>query len=88
MNTLTEYDHTSSAETIERAKDDIVITSKVILIVKLLQQPPKLKLIAITATGTNNADLVAAEETGNAARNVTGYSSTTVPEHVMGLIFF
>ena len=29
--TWTEYDHTSSAETIERAKDaDIVITSKVI----------------------------------------------------------
>ncbi len=52
-----------------------------------LQQLPKLKLIAITATGTNNVDLVAAEEMGIAVRNVTGYSSTTVPEHVMGLIF-
>ena len=52
-----------------------------------LQQLPKLKLIAITATGTNNVDLVAAEEMGIAVRNVTGYSSTTVPEHVIGLIF-
>lgn len=86
--TWTEYDHTSSAETIERARDaDIVITSKVIFDRETLQQLPKLKLIAITATGTNNVDLVAAEEMGIAVRNVTGYSSTTVPEHVMGLIF-
>lgn len=63
--TWTEYDHTSSAETIERAKDaDIVITSKVIFDRETLQQLPKLKLIAITATGTNNVDLVAAEEMG------------------------
>ena len=41
----------------------------------------------MTATGTNNVDLVAAEEMGIAVRNVTGYSSTTVPEHVIGLIF-
>ena len=52
-----------------------------------LSEKPKLKLIAITATGTNNVDLVAAKEMGIAVRNVTGYSSTTVPEHVIGLIF-
>ena len=86
--TWTEYEYTSYAETIERAKDaDIVITSKVIFDRETLKQLPKLKLIAITATGTNNVDLVAAEEMGIAVRNVTGYSSTTVPEHVMGLIF-
>lgn len=88
VHTWIEYEHTSSAETIERAKDaDIVITSKVIFDRETLKQLPKLKLIAITATGTNNVDLVAAEEMGIAVRNVTGYSSTTVPEHVMGLIF-
>ncbi|HHF6250003.1 TPA: 2-hydroxyacid dehydrogenase [Haemophilus influenzae] len=86
--TWTEYEHTSAEQTIERAKDaDIVITSKVIFDRETLQQLPKLKLIAITATGTNNVDLVAAEEMGIAVRNVTGYSSTTVPEHVIGLIF-
>ena len=88
VHTWTEYEHTSSSETIERAKDaDIVITSKVIFDRETLKQLPKLKLIAITATGTNNVDLVAAEEMGIAVSNVTGYSSTTVPEHVMGLIF-
>ena len=88
VHTWTEYEHTSSSQTIERAKDaDIVITSKVIFDRETLKQLPKLKLIAITATGTNNVDLVAAKEMGIAVRNVTGYSRTTVPEHVIGLIF-
>ena len=52
-----------------------------------MQQLPKLKLIAITATGTNNVDLEAAKEFGVAVKNVTGYSATTVPEHVLGMIF-
>ena len=83
-----EYEYTSAEQTIERAKDaDIIITSKVILSCEVLQQLPKLKLIAITATGTNNVDLDAAKEFGVAVKNVTGYSATTVPEHVLGMIF-
>ena len=83
-----EYEYTSAEQTIERAKDaDIIITSKVILSREMLQQLPKLKLIAITATGTNNVDLEAAKELGVAVKNVTGYSATTVPEHVLGMIF-
>ena len=83
-----EYERTSAEETVERAKNaDIVITSKVIFDRETLEQLPRLKLIALTATGTNNIDLVAAAELGVAVRNVTGYSSTTVPEHVLGLIF-
>lgn len=83
-----EYDRTSAEETYDRAKDaDIVITSKVLFGRELLAKLPKLKLIAITATGTNNIDLVAAKELGIAVKNVTGYSSVTVPEHVLGMIF-
>ena len=83
-----EYEYTSAEQTIERSKDaDIIITSKVILSREVLQQLPKLKLIAITATGTNNVDLDAAKELGVTVKNVTGYSATTVPEHVLGMIF-
>lgn len=86
--TWTEYDRTLAHETFERAKDaDIVVTSKVVFDRELMQRLPKLKLIAITATGTNNVDLVAAKELGIAVKNVTGYSSVTVPEHVLGMIF-
>ncbi|KMK51024.1 glycerate dehydrogenase [[Actinobacillus] muris] len=83
-----EYDRTTADQTFERAKDaDIIITSKVLFGRELLAKLPKLKLIAITATGTNNIDLVAAKELGIAVKNVTGYSSVTVPEHVLGMIF-
>lgn len=84
----TEYSHTSAEQTFERAKEaDIIVTSKVLLGRELLAKLPKLKLIAITATGTNNVDLVAAKELGIAVKNVTGYSTTTLPEHVLAMIF-
>lgn len=84
----TEYPTTQADQTLARAKEaDILITSKVILNREILSQLPKLKLIAITATGTNNVDLVAAKELGIAVKNVTGYSSVTVPEHVIGMIY-
>ncbi len=85
---LTEYAHTAAEQVLERAKDaDIIITSKVILNHEILSQLPKLKLIAVTATGTNNIDLMAAKALGITVKNVTGYSSVTVPEHVIGMIY-
>ena len=85
---LTEYAHTAAEQVLARAKDaDIIITSKVILNHEILSQLPKLKLIAVTATGTNNIDLVAAKVLGITVKNVTGYSSVTVPEHVIGMIY-
>ena len=85
---LTEYAHTAAEQVLERAKDaDIIITSKVILNHEILSQLPKLKLIAVTATGTNNIDLAAAKALGIVVKNVTGYSSVTVPEHVIGMIY-
>ena len=85
---LTEYAHTAAEQVLARAKDaDIIITSKVILDREILSQLPKLKLIAVTATGTNNIDLAAAKVLGIVVKNVTGYSSVTVPEHVIGMIY-
>ena len=84
----TEYDRTLPEETFERSKDaDIVVTNKVVFDRELLSRLPKLKFIAITATGTNNIDLDAAKDLGIAVKNVPGYSSVAVPEHVLGMIF-
>lgn len=86
--TWTEYSHSTKEQVIERAKEaDIVIMSKINFDRELMQQLPNLKLIALTATGMNNVDLVAAKELGIEIKNVTGYSQTTVPEHVIGMIF-
>ena len=86
--TWTEYDRTLPEETFERTKEaDIVVTNKVVFDRELLSRLPKLKLIAITATGTNNIDLDAAKDLCIAVKNVPGYSGVAVPEHVLGMIF-
>lgn len=83
-----EYEHTTPEQTVDRLRDaDIAITSKVLFSREVIQQLPRLKLIAITATGTNNVDLEAAKALGVCVKNVTGYSSVTVPEHVLGMIY-
>jgi glycerate dehydrogenase len=46
---------------------------------------PELKMIAISATGTNNVDLDACRERGIVVSNIRGYAGHTVPEHVMAL---
>jgi len=47
---------------------------------------PKLRLVAITATGTNNVDLVAAKELGIRVCNVKGYSTRSVAQHTLCLL--
>ena len=52
----------------------------------LLDGAPKLKLIAVAGTGTDNIDLAAARERGIAVCNVRGYCTASVVQHVWGLI--
>ena len=52
-----------------------------------LAQLPKLKLIAVAATGTDVIDKAAAKERGIAIVNIRNYAFNTVPEHVIALMF-
>nr|WP_086939648.1 D-2-hydroxyacid dehydrogenase [Thaumasiovibrio occultus] len=82
------YPETVPEEVISRAKDStILITNKVVLDADTLEQLPKLKLIAVSATGTNNIDLAACRRLDIAVCNVRGYANRAVPEHVIGLIY-
>ena len=82
------YDLTNENETLERVKDaDIVITNKV-LITKEHMDNSKMKLICITATGTNNVDLAYAKEKGIPVKNVAGYSSSSVAQVAFSMIFY
>jgi glycerate dehydrogenase len=47
-----------------------------------LEQLPKLKMVAVAATGTNNVDLECCRERGIVVSNIRNYSVHTVPEHV------
>ncbi|QOL25713.1 D-2-hydroxyacid dehydrogenase [Thalassotalea sp. LPB0316] len=84
VDTLTYYPLTQPDEIIERAKDaQIIITNKVILTESILSKLPELKLICISATGTNNVDLVAARRLGITVTNVSGYAKQAVSQYVM-----
>ncbi|RLM27261.1 glycerate dehydrogenase [Brenneria alni] len=83
-----EYNHTPADQVIVRAKNsDIIITNKTVLTREILSALPSLKLIAVTATGTNTIDTVAAEELGIAVKNVPNYSTQAVSEHTIAMIF-
>ena len=52
----------------------------------VLEAAPKLRLVAVAATGVNNVDLDACRERGVAVTNIRGYAEHTVPEHVFMLL--
>jgi len=82
------YNITLANETKDRVKDaDIVITNKVV-IGKDEMEGSSLKLICISATGTNNVDLNYAKEKGIEVKNVAGYSSSSVVQVAFSMIFY
>lgn len=68
------------------ADADVVVSNKVVLDRPTLEQLPRLRLICVAATGTNNIDLRAAAEYGIAVRNVTAYATPAVTQHVFALL--
>lgn len=82
------YEETRPDQVFERTQDaDIIITNKVVLSAELLEKLNDLKMIAITATGTNNVDLIKCTELGIAVANVSGYAANTVAEHTLAQLF-
>jgi glycerate dehydrogenase len=61
----------------------IVMTNKLQLDRSVIESAPALRLIALSATGTNNVDLAAARERGVAVCNVTDYCTPSVVQHVL-----
>lgn len=81
------YQQSTSGDVIDRALNaDVVVVNKVILNTKIIQALPQLKAICVTATGTNNIDLEAAEKQHIPVFNVAGYGTESVAQHVFALI--
>ncbi|MEM9918675.1 MAG: D-2-hydroxyacid dehydrogenase [Bacteroidota bacterium] len=81
------YDYTAPAEVNERISDaTIVLTNKVKLGAAQMSQAPNLKLICVTATGTNNVDHAAAAKRGIEIKNVAGYAVETVAQHTFAVL--
>jgi glycerate dehydrogenase len=83
----TEFNETSNDELVERLQDaTIVICNKTHLRADTLSQLPRLKLIAIAATGTDNVDLEYCRSNHIAVINTRGYATTSLTEHALMLM--
>jgi glycerate dehydrogenase len=84
---LSVYELTSPEQVLAHCQGaDVLITNKVVINRETMSQLKSLKLICVSATGTNNVDLIAAKELGIAVTNVAGYSTPSVVQHTFSLI--
>jgi glycerate dehydrogenase len=86
---FTEYATSNEENTPERVKDaDIIIVNKVKLNEQTLKDAAHVKLICITATGTDNVDKDYATSRGIVVTNVSGYSTDSVAQHTFALLMY
>lgn len=86
--TLETFERTAPNEVAERIRNaDIVIANKARLSAEALAGATRLRMIAVSATGTNNVDLHACAARGIVVSNVRDYAGHSVPEHTFALIF-
>lgn len=83
----TEYPRTNPDEVISRiANATIVVTNKIPIDAETIKNCPKLRLIAVPATGLDHIDLQAAQQHGVEVRNVHGYGNDAVADHTLMLM--
>ncbi|MGB8508196.1 MAG: D-2-hydroxyacid dehydrogenase [Pyrinomonadaceae bacterium] len=81
-----DYGATQEDEVLERLRGaTIAVTNKVGLRAEVLRELPRLKMIAVAATGVDVVDLKYCREQNITVANVRGYAQRTVPEHVLML---
>ncbi len=84
-----EYDFTTPEQAPERVADaDIVIVNKVPINRQTIRGAQNLKLVCVTATGTNNLDKDYLAERGIEWRNAAGYSTESVAQHTFAMLFY
>ncbi len=89
LGTVEKYDFSTPEQARERTKDaDVVILNKTPVNETTIGEAKNLKLICVTATGTNNLDKEYLEKRGIPWRNVAGYSTESVAQHTFALLFY
>lgn len=86
---LTVYEQTPLSLLKERIGNaDIIILNKLPMTEEYLCDAKNLKLICITATGTNNVDFEYTKKRGIEVRNAEGYSTQAVVQHTFAMAFY
>jgi glycerate dehydrogenase len=81
------FDSTEPGLTAERIRGaEFVLTNKSRLDEAVLSSAKRLTFIGLTATGTDNVDLVAAQRLGIAVTNIRAYCTRSVVEYVFGVL--
>ncbi|MBR2044572.1 MAG: D-2-hydroxyacid dehydrogenase [Agathobacter sp.] len=86
---VVKYPFSTPEEALVRTEDaDVVVLNKVEINEKSIGNAKNLKLVCVTATGTNNLDKEYLAEKGIEWRNVAGYSTESVAQHTFSLLFY
>ena len=86
---VVKYGFSTLEEVPERVKDaDVLIVNKIAINEQTIGNAKNLKLVCVTATGTNNLDKEYLKKRGIAWRNVAGYSTESVTQHTFALLFY
>lgn len=86
---VVKYGFSTPKEARERTKDaDVIVLNKVLVNEQSIGEAEHLKLVCVTATGTNNLDKEYLAKRGIAWRNVAGYSTETVAQHTFAMLFY
>lgn len=81
------FDETSNEQMVHRVRDvEFAFTNKIRFTEELLHEARNLRYIGLTATGTDNIDLVTAAANGIAVANIRAYCTRSVVEHVFGTL--
>ncbi|MBP5594122.1 MAG: D-2-hydroxyacid dehydrogenase [Pseudobutyrivibrio sp.] len=81
------YDYSTPDQVLERVEDaDIIVLNKVPVNESTISSAKNLKLVCVTATGTNNLDKDYLASRGIEWRNVAGYSTEAVAQHTLALV--
>lgn len=83
------YETSTPEEAAQRSRDaEIVVSNKVPMSEKTLGEAKKLKMICLTATGTNNVDFPYVNSRNIPVANVKSYSTDSVVQHTFAMLFY
>ena len=86
---VVKYDFSTSEEVPARAADaDVLVLNKIQVNEQTIGTARNLKLVCVTATGTNNLDKDYLAKRNIAWRNVAGYSTESVAQHTFAMLFY
>src|SRR5262245_31860799 len=87
LGTVAYYDRSTPDEVVERSRDaDVLITNKAYVSAAAIEQAPNLRFIAVSATGYDCADVLAARRRGIPVANVPEYGTDSVAQFVFALL--